>query len=404
MNPFSRLFKSDEDVRKTSPVGSYSVQVVSLPEELDWEEHLPVELRYVFKKMPEAKERLRVLLANGKAIGIRTVERTPERVLEAVKHVSLHSQHNCILTWLPELLRDKHLPVFTPEDRARAKEHGADLDADVRAILDARLSFKKLVLIDEENVGIADEDRRLMRELSETVYPLAVDTIVHRAVVDNANERTEIAQNIIKAMLFIGPITHMLEKWIPGVGKVFAATTDDLMAEAAEISALRGSGFSWKELRRRFIVLVPIFALATFGAFQVEGLLEHGYVLLAGAVFGLSAVALSLTTAIQSVGMYMGSVKALKKEGKWHAHASGTSVLWAAIVQDFTNPARLGLLLGASMAPIMGMIAATAGWMHNGWILALVGSTESIVAGLTVIFSNRIAAWRFRSDLERRLA
>src|SRR5688572_3946924 len=203
MNPFSRLFKSDEETRKTSPVGSYSVQVVSLPEELDWEARLPVELRYVFKKMPEAKERLRVLLANGKAIGIRTVERTPERVLEAVKHVSLNSQHNCILTWLPELLRDKHLPVFTPEDYARAKEHGADLDADVRAILDARLSFKKLVLIDEENVGIADEDRRLMRELSEIVYPLAVDTIVHRAVVDNANERTEIAQNIIKAMLFI---------------------------------------------------------------------------------------------------------------------------------------------------------------------------------------------------------
>ncbi|MEK7615075.1 MAG: hypothetical protein AAB431_01670 [Patescibacteria group bacterium] len=403
MNFFPRLFKSKDEIRKTSPVGSYSVKVVSLAEELDWEEHLPIELRYVFKKLPEAKERLRVLLASGKAIGVRTVERTPERVLEAVKHISLYSQHNCILTWLPELLQDKHLPVFTEADHLRAKGHGADLDADVRDILDARLSFKKLVLIDEENVGIADEDRRLMTELSETIYPLAIDTIVHRAVVDNANERTEIAQNIIKAMLFIGPITHLLEKWIPGVGKVFAATTDDLMAEAAELSALRGSGFSWKDLRKRFVVLVPIFAIATYGAFQVEGLLEQGYVLLAGAVFGLSAVALSLTTAIQSVGMYMGSVRSLRKEGKWHAHTSGTSVLWAAIVQDFTNPARLGLLLGASLAPLMGMLAAILGGMHNGWILALVGSTESIVAGITVIFSNRIAAWRFRKRLEHLL-
>jgi hypothetical protein len=133
-----------------SPIGSYSVRVVSLPEELDWDSFLPIELRYVFKKMPEAKERLRVLLSSGKAIGVRTVERTPERVLEAMKHISFHSQHNCILTWLPELLRDKHLPVFTSDDLARAKSHGADLDADVRVILDARLSFKKLVLIDEE--------------------------------------------------------------------------------------------------------------------------------------------------------------------------------------------------------------------------------------------------------------
>jgi hypothetical protein len=202
-------------------------------------------------------------------------------------------------------------------------------------------------------------------------------------------------------MLFIGPITHLLDKWIPGVGKVFAATTDDLMAEAAEISALRGSGFGWNALRNVSSYLFH--CLATYCAFQVEGLLEHGYVLLAGAVFGLSAVALSLTTAIQSIGMYLGSVKTLKKEGKWHAHSHGRSELWAAIVQDFTNPARLGLLLGASMAPIMGMLAASLGWMHNGWVLALVGSTESVVAGLTVVFSNRIAAAHFRRRLEKLL-
>lgn len=103
------LLKKRTEPPKEAPVGSYSVQVVSLPEELDWDECLPIELRYVFKKLPEAKERLRAMLASGKAIGVRTVERTPERVLEAVKHVSFHSQHNCILTWLPELLRDKHL-------------------------------------------------------------------------------------------------------------------------------------------------------------------------------------------------------------------------------------------------------------------------------------------------------
>ncbi|MFA5854456.1 MAG: hypothetical protein WC866_05250 [Patescibacteria group bacterium] len=403
MNIFTKLFKSDEEQRKQSPIGSYTVEVVSLPEELDWEAHLPIELRYLFSKRPETKERLRALLSAGKAIGVRTVKRTPERMLEAVKHISFYSQHNCILTWLPELLRDKHLPLFTPADLARAKEHGADLHNDVNVILESRLAFKRLVLIDEENIGIGTEEQRFMRELSEIIYPLAIDTIVHRAVIDNANERTEIAQNIIKAMLVIGPIAHVLEKYVSGLGKLFAASTDDLLGESAELMALRGSGFSWKELRKRFVVLVPVFALATYAVFQVEPLLEHGKTLTAGAVFGLSAVALSLTTAIQSIGMYLGSVRALKKEGKIHTHGETKSDLWIAIVQDFTNPARLGLLLGASMAPFMGMIAAVLGLMHNGWILALVGSTEGIVAGLTVIYSNRINAWRFRRSLERRI-
>lgn len=403
MNLFSRFLKKQTEPPKRSPVGSYSVKVVSLPEELDWEEFLPVELRYLFKVRPESKEELRRLLSSGKAVGVRTVELAPERVLAAVKDISFHSQHNCVLTWLPALLRDKHLPLFTEADHLRAKEHGTDLGEAVRVILDARLTFKRLVLIDEENLGIGSEEQRLMRELSEVLYPLAVDYIVHRLVIDNANERTEIAQSVIKAMFVIGPVAHILEKWIPGVGKVFAASSDDLLGETAEIMALRGSGFSWKELRKRFLVLVPVFALATYGAFQVEPLIEHGRVLAAGAVFGLSAVALSLTTAIQSIGMYRGSVRALVAEGKLHLHGDVRSEWWQAIVQDFTNPARLGLLLGSGLAPVMGMTAAVLGGMHNGWVLAAVGSTESIVAGLTVIFSNRINAWRFRRALERRL-
>jgi hypothetical protein len=70
-----------------------------------------------------------------------------------------------------------------------------------------------------------------------------------------------------------------------------------------------------------------------------------------------------------------------------------------AVTQDFTNPARLGLLLGIALAPIMGIIGALTGVMHNGWILAAIGSTESIVAGLTVIFAGRINEWRFHRKL-----
>ncbi len=394
-----KFFKRQTTPPVKSVLGAYKVDVVSHPQEVDWDEFLPIELRYLFKTRPETREELRDLLSRGFAIGVRTTTHTPERVLQAVSNISFYSQKNCILTWLPQFLRDNRQPIFTEEDKVLAARKGSDLDQDLSVIKHERLRFKRLVLVDEENVGIGAKEQRLMTDLSETIYPLSVDYIVHRIVNDNANERTEIAQSIIKALLLVGPIAHVLEHYASGIGKVFAASADDLMGEAAEIMALRGSGFAWKELAKRGIVLVPVFVLATIGAFSVEPLLHKGMILTAGAVFGLSAVALSLTTAIQSVGMYKRNVKSLVEQDK--VRLGSMSVLKMALIQDFTNPARLGLILGASLAPFMGMLAAVLGLMSNGWILAAVGSTESIVAGLTVILSNRINAWRFENKLKK---
>ena len=72
-----------------------------------------------------------------------------------------------------------------------------------------------------------------------------------------------------------------------------------------------------------------------------------------------------------------------------------------AIIQDFTNPARLGLLLGAAMAPVFGIIGSLLHLMSNGWILALIGASESIVAGITVMTSGYIDTMRFRKKLKR---
>jgi hypothetical protein len=381
--------------------GSYAVSVVSLPEELDHEKSLPAELRFVFQADGTVKPRLRELLAAGKAIGIRTVLRTPESLLHAVRQVAELSQHNCVLTWLTPLLRDKHRPHFAAADVAAAAAKGVDLDGCVETILAERTRFKRFVLIDEENAGIGDEDRRFMQRLSELAYPLAVDHIAHRVAADNAHERTAVAQNIIKAMFVIGPIAHTLEHYAQGVGKVFAASADDLLGEAAEISALRGSGFSWKVLIKRGRILIPVFALATYGAFQVEPLIQGGHELLGGAVFGFSAVALSLTTAIQSIFLYRHSVDSLKAEGKLHDHGPSMGHWKLAIIQDFSNPARLGLMIGACMAPLMGMLGAALGILHNGWALAAIGSTESIVAGITVMAARHIDNWRLRRRFER---
>lgn len=385
---------------KESPIGSYKLEVISLPEECDWEKYLPLEIKYIFKKEPAYKERIRNILQNGKAIGMRTVLRTPENILKAVHTISVHSQHNYIINWLPKLLKDKHLPVFTAIDHIDAKKHNENLDEAMRIILTDRLRFKRIVLIDEENIGIKPEEQRLMTELSEIIYPIAIDYSVFRVIIDNAQERTRIAQSIIKALLIIGPVAHFLEKFLSGLGKLFAASADDLLGESAELMALRGSGFSWLELASRGRILIPVFALATWGAFSVEGLIEENKLITAGIVFGLSAVALSLTTAIQSIFMYNKNAKILAKEDKV-AKQTRKSLLKMAFLQDFTNPARLGLLIGALMAPVMGIIGSLLGVMHNGWVLAGIGSTESIVAGITVISAGRINEWRFKNKIKK---
>ncbi len=386
---------------KPSPVGSYEVKVLSLPEEIDHPEYLPVEIRYIFAHRPEYKEKIRAILSQGKAIGVRTVLKTPDNILKAVHAISTLSQGNFVLSWLPDLLRHQKVPYLTPADHERARAEGCDLDEAVRLILTDRLRFKRLVLIDEDNVRISKAEQQLMTELSELIYPLAVDYSIYRVIADNARERTEIASTIVKALLFVGPIAHALEHYVSGIGKLFAASADDVIGEAAEVMALRGSGFSWKELVKRSYVLIPVFALATCGALSVNTLLKGGHLILAGVVFGLSAVALSLTTAIQSIFMYRKNLRQLVFENKVEP-LSTKELNRLAFRQDFTNPARLGLMLGAAMAPFMGIIGAATGLMSNGWVLAAIGSTESIVAGLTVFLADRLNEWRFHRALHRR--
>ncbi len=394
------VFHGKSKTLRESPVGTYRIEVVSLPEECDWEEHLPMEIRYIFSREQESKAKIRAILAKGKAIGVRTVLKTPENILKAVHTISVHSQKNFIVTWLPQLLKDKHLPKFTQADYERAREQGEDLDGAVETIVRDRLRFKRLVFIDEENTGITSEEQRFMTELSEIMYPLAVDYSVFRVIADNADARTEVAQSIVKALFFVGPIAHILEKFAAGVGKIFAASVDDLLGESAEIMALRGSGFSWGELTKRSRVLIPVFILASYGAFSVEGLLEGGQLILGGIIFGISAVALSLTTAIQSFFMYQKNISVLDSENKLTLDQKSIKKELA-FRQDFTNPARLGLLLGACFAPLFGILGAVLGVMHNGWVLAAIGSTESIVAGITVFYANQINEKKFKRKLLR---
>ncbi len=378
------------------------MSVVTIPAELEFGEILPLEIRFVLAIKPSRHETFRQLLEGGFGIGVRTVEKTPERVLLAIDRLSRLTQHNTILPWLERLLKNEEIPIFSEEELRRAEDQEVNLYAEVKVILAQRFEFKKIVLVALQNQCLAEDKQALMQEVNEDLYPYAIEFIVNRVTFDNAHTRTEIAQSIIKALLIIGPIAHLLEHLLSGIGKVFAATADDLMSEAAEFFALRGSGFTWRQLIRRSRILIPVFVLATFGAFQVEPIIKSGQLALAGVVFGFSAVALSLTTAIQSIRLYQKSYSSLVKENKLKLK-SGEGIWRYAFKQDFTNPARLGLFAGAMASPILAaaVFSLLPAWTKNGWVLALLGSTESVVAGIAIISASRINGWYFRSKIRR---
>jgi hypothetical protein len=386
--------------RRNLPIGLYNIQVISLEEELEFVKLLPKEFRYAFKKNHSLKERVASILKNGKAIGIRTVEKTPERVLSAINNISVLSQHRTIITWLPPLLLSQVRPLILPHDYELASKSDVDLDEEIDVILSHRLDFKRFILIDEDGRGIDEGEKQLIDELNETISPIVIRHVISRMTFDNADTRTATAQAIIKALLVIGPITHVLEHVTRGFGKIFAASTDDVLSETAELFALRGSGFTWKQLIVRSRILIPVFALASYGAFQVDTLIENGMLSWAGIVFGTSSVALSLTTALQSVRMYKQCVDSMVRDGKFSlVNRRGHWIV--ALKQDFTNPARLGLFIGAVMSPMISMtvFVGFSQFVHNGWVLALLGTTETITAGVVVILARRLNAFKFQREL-----
>ncbi len=385
-------------------IDRYSLEIVTTPAELALQDQLPLEIRYVLALKPSRFETLREMLEAGYGIAVRSMDCTPERLLLAIDRISRFTQYNTIVPWLPNLLRNEELPVFSERELREAEEQGVNLYEEAKSILEQRFEFKRIVLVDLHNRCINETQRQSMYEINQDLFPLAIDAIVHRVVFDNAHSRTEIAQTLIKALIIIGPIAHILEHTLTGLGKIFAASSDDLLAELAELFALRGSGFTWRQLLKRSRLLIPVFILATYAVFQVEPLLHAGKPITAGILFGFSAVALSLVTAIQSIFMFRSSYVALCAEKKM-VLKTGESLLRWAFRQDFLNPARLGLFIGAACSPVLAALVFSffPELSKNGWILAGLGSVESIVAGLAVYNAKFVEKAWFRHKILGRM-
>lgn len=446
------------------------------------EKKLPLEVQYLLATEPSIRSDLDALDDHG--LYLQKVRSTPRAVLDAIARVTVISQENFQRNWLPQLIRENRQPKLQPTERGIERAIGMGL-IDDRNVTAEDLA-KDIELI-RESVGhyvkfvaphATPELQAKLDRLNGHIDWIRREYTVDRMMFDNANHRTNEAQEVIKKMAIVGPVAHLLELAGEGVlAKVFAGSADDMLGEWAEIKALLGSGFSKGEIFKRLKVLVPVFGVATLGALEVEHLLASGHNLAAGATFGLSAVALSMTTAAQSMMMYRRSYDRLLEEGKvpgkvgqlasdpafqkqleaferdsrelskpQHRRAllalaertlrqranedtfmpgevemlverlkglEGREILaqlrapsqierWKqAVQQDFSNPARLGLMAGAVLAPIAGLGAGALGMLHNGFLMAGLGSIESLVAAGTVLGARQLADKRYEHHIRR---
>ena len=228
-----------------------------------------------------------------------------------------------------------------------------------------------------------------------------MDAIVHCAVFDNAHTRTETARAIIKALVVIGLAAHGLEHLLSGLER-FAASADDV-CRSRGVFALRGSGFTWRQLARRSRILVPVFLAAVWLCVRVELLLDAGRPGMAGFAFGVSAVALSFTTAVHPSSCTRAAFRELVAEGKIQPGPRRTPYMRLAVRQDFLNPARLGLLfLGALVSPQSPRSCSSAS--RNGLRmvdLARFGIGGVHRRGLAVAFPAGVERWLFARRVER---
>jgi hypothetical protein len=291
----------------------------------------PRELAIAFARDASLRDDLAALERQGARVYYQRNLLTPPRVREAISRVAILSQHNYTTTWLPTLLatRGRWRPNLgiSESGRERAidlgiahastideRELAHDLDR-ILATLDGSIRFAI------EGAAVPDAAHAVEARLNRAIEDVRIEHARRRMIQDNAVERTSRAAKILKQIVWIGLAAHAAEQVLPGLAAPIAGQADDVTSEVAELYALHDSGWDWKQdLKPRLRVTAPVLVGAAGIASQVPHLISAGHPLVAGALFGVTAVALSVTTALQSVAMYARAYDDLVREGKIPGH------------------------------------------------------------------------------------
>jgi hypothetical protein len=311
---------------------------------------MPREIERLAELSPAAKRTLTKLQQQGATLQFVKCKQTPDGVLEAIRHVATQSQHNFVSSWLPDLVKADIEPTVIQADRDRINENHPKQWAKSLAKVD-ETSFRGQLLERQSAEELADKldftrSTGLIRTLSGSAMRVTASTgdavskrelaalnatlgsmfgreYAHRLLTaDDANSTSEGAQAIIKSLAVMAPTVEIVQDalHLGGVAKFIAASGDDVMAEAAELSALRGAGMTPAEMRKRVAFLAPFAAAALVAASSIDEVAHKVGERVGGALFSVGAVLLSAVTGIMSVKYFAGQYRQLEQDGKLPGH------------------------------------------------------------------------------------
>lgn len=312
----------------------------------DIDRSAPQEIERLIALHPALGATLRTLQQEGVQLKLVRLKKTPDAVLDAMRHIAHGSQHNFISSWFRDFVDGGIEPIVTDADIAKIQQDHARSKRAALAKFDND-PFRRALAIrqhDDALEGALDLQRSidLIKDFSKSaMYVAAVspngghearldqvnevlnaqfgrEYVRRRMSFDDANRTSEGARAIITSLAVLAPVVELLEKaaHLGPLAKAIAAAGDDAAAESAEISALKEAGVTKQELLQRVAIAGPAAAIALGMAGSIDEVVRELGDHMGGAMYSTSAVFLSFVTSVLSIQYFAKNYKRLEREKK----------------------------------------------------------------------------------------
>ncbi|WP_206956892.1 hypothetical protein [Trinickia acidisoli] len=306
----------------------------------------PREVARLVALHPQIGPMLQALQESGAKLTLVRCKQTPDVVLDAIRHVATNSQHKFVSTWLsrlvafgiePSVLEKDIEKVRTDNAKSKnaalkkfknepfraalaARQHDDELDekTDIQGSVKLIKAFSESAMY-VTSTSPAEADGLSLRPINNSLREhFGSEYARRRMTFDDAKRTSESTAKIIVMLAVMSPMADLLQlvPHLDGIDKAVMAGGDDIAGEFSNWPALKQAGMTLREMLGRAGITAPIAlaALAMANAIDeaVKAVGDH----VGGAMYSLSAVALSFTTAMLSIRWFAKNYERLKRENK----------------------------------------------------------------------------------------
>jgi|GEM_PF-6826655 len=343
--------------------------VLSDPDAAADSDNWPRSLQYVIAIKPARQATLADLLQRGCGLGVCEKTGVSDEARQGVEKLATLTQEGVLHPWLERLLVRGEVPLWSATDAQDAQERGVDLNQAVDAIKQHHREAKRFALVRPADGNPQDDDVKFIEELNVELASLHAAETARRLSVAVQPKQDALTLSIWISILVVGPLSHVCEMLLPGLGKVIAALGQSAFVEGRSARRAQQNGSAWWQVRRKLMPIVPYAALGIVLAIVCQLLVRSGSFVLAGLFFGLAAVAVPGARFFMRIGDVNRRYENLWRMGKLPANMT---FRW---YEGHDGNMRLIRLVSLCLSPIVSFLVFVSlpSLTSNGWLLALLG-------------------------------